>query len=101
MDGRYSTISKTTKISEFPAGFVTDNESLKLLIDRITILQKQVYQNIKDTENTYAPTSNKYQDLAYMVDKNLWQLRIHLQKPGSSGQDLPWTAQQGRDRAGQ
>ena len=94
VDGRYSTIAKTTKIPDFPAGYVTDNESIKLLIDRVTVLQKEVYAYIKETEDYDAPTSNKLQDLAYAVDKNLWQLRIHLQKPGGLGQDLPYAPMQ-------
>lgn len=100
IDGRHSTVAKTSNIPEPPAGYVTDNESLKLLIDRVTIFQKEVYQGIKDTEDSDAPTSNKLQDLAYQVDKNLWQLRVHLKKPGSTGEDLPWKDKQGRDRAG-
>lgn len=98
VDGRYSTIAKTTAIPDFPGGFVTDNESLKLLIDRVTVLQKEIYTDIRETNDSDPVTSNKMQDLAYGVDKNLWQLRIHLQKPGGNGQDLPWSGQQTRDR---
>ena len=101
VDGRYSTIARTSTIPEMPAGYVTDNESLQLLIDRVTVFQKNVYRYIRDTQDSDPPTSNKYQYLAYDVDHNLWQLRIHLKKPGSLGQDLPWAAQQSRNRAGQ
>ena len=99
VDGRYATIARTTTIPEFPAGYITDNESIKLLVDRVTVLQKEVYRDIRETEQSDPPTSNNLQDLAYEVDKNLWQLRIHLKKPGSLGEDLPWVGQQGRDRA--
>ncbi|MDQ2746686.1 MAG: DNA starvation/stationary phase protection protein [Acidobacteriota bacterium] len=98
VDGRYSTIAKTTAIPDFPGGYVTDNESLKLLLDRVGVFQKEVYQDIRDTEDTDAPTSNKLQDLAYGVDKSLWKLRIHVQKPGGTGEDLPFANQEGRDR---
>ena len=96
IDGRYSTIAKTTTLPDLPAGYVTDNDSIKLQIDRVTILQKEVYKDIDLTEKSDPVTSNQLQDLAYGIDKNLWQLRIHLQKPGSLGQDLPWAAQQTR-----
>lgn len=56
---------------------------------------------MRDVNDTDPVTSNKYQDLLYDVDHTPWQLRIRLKKPGSLGQDLPWAAQQGRDRAGQ
>ena len=100
VDGRYSTIARTSSLPEMPGGYLTDNESLKLLIDRVTVFQKEVYKDIRDLNDTDPPTSNKYQDLAYDVDHNLWQLRIHLKQPGGLGQDLPWAAQQGRDRTG-
>ncbi len=101
VDGRYATIAKTSTIPDPPAGYQTDNESLKMLIDRVTVLQKQVYESIRATNESDPPTSNKFQDLAYGVDKNLWQLRVFLKKPGGPGQDLPWKGQQGRDRAGE
>ena len=82
VDGRYSTIASTTRLAELPAGYLTDDHSIKLLLDRVTVLQKEIYQLIGETEASDPPTSNKLQDLAYSVDKNLWQLRSHLQKPG-------------------
>lgn len=98
VDGRYSTIAKTTNVPDFPGGYVTDDESLKLLFDRVTVLEKEVYIYIRETDQMDPVTSNKLQDLAYGVDKNLWKLRIHLQKPGGEGQNLPWSGQQSRNR---
>lgn len=99
VDGRYSTVAKTSKIPDFPAGYDTDTETLQLLVDRVTAFQKLVYAGIKATDESDAPTSNKLQDLAYEVDKNLWQLRVHVAKPGGGGDTLPYTPQQGRDRS--
>jgi len=96
IDGRYSTIAKTSKLPDLPPGYVTDNDSIKLMIDRVTVLQKEVYADIDATEKSDPVTSNQLQDLAYGIDKNLWQLRIHLQKPGGLGEDLPWVGQQSR-----
>ena len=101
IDGRYRTIAATSTLPDMPSGYITDNESLKLLIDRVTIFQKKTYQSMRGVNDSDPVTSNKYQDLLYDVDHNLWQLRIHLKKPGGLGQDLPWAAQQGRDRTGQ
>ena len=98
VDGRYSTITKTSSLTDFPSGYDTDTESLRLLVERVTAFQKEVYKAIKATEESDPPTSNKFQDLAYAVDKNLWQLRIHLAKPGGTGDALPYSAQQGRVR---
>jgi starvation-inducible DNA-binding protein len=96
VDGRYSTIARTTKLAEMPAGYLTDDHSIKLLLDRVTVLQKEIYQLIGETEGSDPPTSNKLQDLAYSVDKDLWQLRAHLQRPSSRRGDLPWTGHQAR-----
>ena len=96
VDGRYSTIARTTKLAELPAGYLSDDHSIKLLLDRVTVLQKEIYQLIGATEDTDPPTSNKLQDLAYAVDKDLWQLRAHLQRPSSRRGDLPWSGHQGR-----
>lgn len=90
MDGRPSTIVATSKLPDMPAGYETDQQSLQLLIDRLTIFQKDVYRDLKGLEDSDAPSSNKYQDLAHDVDKTLWQLRVHLQQPGSPGDRLPW-----------
>jgi starvation-inducible DNA-binding protein len=90
VDGRFSTIARTTKLAEMPEGYLTDDHSLKLLLDRVSVLQKEIYELMGETESSDPPTANKLQDLAGSVDKNLWQLRAHLQRPSSRRGDLPW-----------
>jgi starvation-inducible DNA-binding protein len=96
VDGRYSTIARTTKLAELPAGYLTDDHSLKLLLDRVTVFQQEIYQLMGETEASDPPTSHKLKDLGYAVDRDLWQLRAHLQRPSSRRGDLPWTGHQGR-----
>jgi starvation-inducible DNA-binding protein len=100
VDGRSSTIARTTRLAELPAGYLTDDHSLKLLLDRVTVLQKEIYELIGETEGSDPPTSNRLQDLAYAVDKDLWQLRAHLQRPSSRRGDLPWSRHQAADPSG-
>ena len=95
VDGRFATVVKTTKIAAMPAGYISDQQSLQLLIDRVTTLQKEVYSSLRALEESDPPTSNLMQELAHATDKNLWQLRVHLQKPGSLGDALPFTNEQG------
>ncbi len=64
------------------------------------MLQKAIYDLIGETEASDPPTANKLQDLAYSVDKNLWQLRAHVQKPSSRRGDLPWYRYQGSEPSG-
>jgi starvation-inducible DNA-binding protein len=101
VDGRFSTIARTTKLAELPPGYLTDDQSIKLLLDRVSVLQKEIYEVIGETEQSDPPTASKLQDLAYSVDKNLWQLRAHLQRPSSRRGDLPWVRQQTPDSSGQ
>jgi starvation-inducible DNA-binding protein len=100
VDGRISTIARTTKLAELPEGYLTDDHSLKLLLDRVSVLQTEIYELIGETEGGDPPTSNKLQDLAYSVDKDLWQLRAHLQRPSSRRGDLPWFRYQGSEPSG-
>jgi DNA-binding ferritin-like protein len=83
-----------------PEGYLTDDHSIKLLLDRVTVLQKEIYELIGETEQSDPPTANKLQDLAYSVDKNLWQLRAHVQKPSSRRGDLPWYRYEGSEPSG-
>jgi DNA-binding ferritin-like protein len=101
VDGRTSTIARATKLAELPEGYLTDDHSLKLLLDRVTVLQKEIYELIGQAEGSDPPTSNKLQNLAYSVDKDLWQLRAHLQRPSSRRGDLPWVRQQAQGLLGQ
>ena len=100
VDGRFSTIASTTRLAELPDGYLTDDHALKLLLDRVTVFQKEVYELIGKTEASDPPTSNKLQDLAHAVDKDLWQLRAHIQKPSSRRGDLPWIGYQAHDPSG-
>jgi starvation-inducible DNA-binding protein len=100
VDGRFSTVASTTKLAELPDGYLTDDHALKLLLDRVTAFQKEVYELIRETGDGDPPTGNRLQDLAYAVDKDLWQLRAHLQKPSSRRGDLPWSRYQAPDLSG-
>ena len=93
VDGRLSTIASTTELAEMPEGYLADDRSLKLLLDRVTVLQKEVYELIGETGAGDPPTSHTLKELARAVDKDLWQLRAHLQKPSSLRGDLPWGRQ--------
>ncbi len=66
-----------------PAGYLRDDDTLRLLITRLTLLQTEVYEDISKTEQSDEPTSNLLQELAHDLDYNLWQLRVHLKRPGS------------------
>lgn len=78
-DGRPSTVVNTADLEEFPAGFLTDKHVLELMTNRITEVSQRVRQRIQHLSPVDEVTSNKLQDLSYELDKQVWQLRAHMQ----------------------
>jgi len=59
-------------------------------LSRLAALPHRLVERVAighETEQSDPTTSNKLQDLAYSVDKNLWQLRAHIERPGGLGDD--------------
>lgn len=96
-DGRPVAVARQSRLEAFPAGYVSDGESLRLLIARLITLQEETYRALRELEDTDPPTSNQ---LAFHVDKNLWQLRAHLMKPAVGGGRLPWADKKGGEPRG-
>ncbi|GAB4017423.1 Dps family protein [Spirosoma koreense] len=79
-DGRTETIVKTANLPQFPAGFLSDRQVLAIMTERIFTIAKRVRQRVESTsKNGDEVTSNKFQDLSYMLDKQVWQFRVHMQ----------------------
>lgn len=79
-DGRTATIVETANLPKFPAGFLSDRQVLEIMTERIHMIAKRVRQRIERTgKNGDEVTSNKFQDLSYELDKQVWQFRVHMQ----------------------
>ena len=79
-DGRTDTIVQTVNLPNFPAGFLSDKQVLELMTERIFTVAKRVRQRIESTGKVGDEvTSNKFQDLSYELDKQVWQFRVHMQ----------------------
>lgn len=79
-DGRTETIVQTASLPKFPAGFLSDRQVLEIMTERIFTIAKRVRQRVESTaKNGDEVTSNKFQDLSYMLDKQVWQFRVHMQ----------------------
>jgi starvation-inducible DNA-binding protein len=100
VDGRPAAVARQSRLEAFPAGYVTDSGSLRLLIARLTTLQEETYRALRELEDTDPPTRNQLQELAFHIDKNLWQLRAHLMKPAVEGGRLPWADRKGGEPRG-
>jgi starvation-inducible DNA-binding protein len=79
-DGRTETIVQTANLPKFPAGFLSDKQVLDIMTERIFTIAKRVRQRIESTGKVGDEvTSNKFQDLSYELDKQVWQFRVHVQ----------------------
>ncbi len=79
-DGRTQTIAQTNGLPAFPSGYLSDRQVLEIMTDRIYTVAKRVRQRIESTsKNGDDVTSNKFQDLSYELDKQVWQFRSHMQ----------------------
>ncbi|WP_461151803.1 Dps family protein [Spirosoma pulveris] len=79
-DGRPETIVQTANLPKFPAGFLSDRQVLDIMTERIFTIAKRVRSRVESTaKNGDEVTSNKFQDLSYMLDKQVWQFRVHMQ----------------------
>jgi len=79
-DGRTDMIVQTVNLPKFPAGFLSDRQVLEIMTERIFTIAKRVRQRIESTSKIGDEvTSNKFQDLSYELDKQVWQFRVHMQ----------------------
>ncbi|MBN8822206.1 MAG: DNA starvation/stationary phase protection protein [Spirosoma sp.] len=79
-DGRTETITQTANLPKFPAGPLSDRQVLEIMTERIYTIAKRVRARIDSTgKNGDEVTSNKFQDLSYLLDKQVWQFRVHMQ----------------------
>lgn len=79
-DGRVSTIAQSANLAPFPAGPLADRQVLELMTERIFTIAKRVRARIdSSSKNGDEVTSNKFQDLSYELDKQVWQFRVHMQ----------------------
>lgn len=79
-DGRTEVIVQTVNLPKFPEGFLSDKQVLEIMTERIFTVAKRVRQRVESTGKIGDEvTSNKFQDLSYELDKQVWQFRVHMQ----------------------
>jgi starvation-inducible DNA-binding protein len=89
-DGRPQTIVRISPLGVYPQGYVSDDQAIKLEIDRLTKITKNTSQRIERLSKIDPVGENMLQDIEYTLEKDLWQMRIHVQKPGGTGESLPY-----------
>ena len=79
-DGRTDIIVQTVNLPKFPEGYLSDKQVLEIMTERIFTVAKRVRQRVESTGKIGDEvTSNKFQDLSYELDKQVWQFRVHMQ----------------------
>ena len=79
-DGRTDVIVQTINLPKFPAGFLSDEQVLEIMTEKIFTVAKRVRQRIESISKVGDEvTLNKFQDLSYELDKQVWQFRVHMQ----------------------
>lgn len=78
-DGRANTIVRTSRIPEFPGGFVDDAQVIQWFAQYYRVTSDEIAQAIKATEDKDATTSNLLQEVQHAIDKYQWQMRAMIQ----------------------
>lgn len=78
-DGRASTIVRTSRIAEFPGGFVDDAQVIQWFAQYYRVTSDEIAQGIKATNDSDPTTSNLLQEVQHAIDKYQWQMRAMIQ----------------------
>lgn len=78
-DGRANTIVRTSRIPEFPGGFVDDAQVIQWFAQYYRVTSDEIAQAIKATEDKDPTTSNLLQEVQHAIDKYQWQMRAMIQ----------------------
>lgn len=78
-DGRANTIVRTSRIPEYPAGFVDDAQVIGWFARNYKVTSDEIGQGIKASEDKDPTTSNLLQEVQHAIDKYQWQMRAMIQ----------------------
>lgn len=77
-EGRLSSISQHSELPEFPAGFVSDQTVLELLLDRIERVAQSSREAQQAVAENDAVTEDLFLALIHDLEKQAWMVRSHL-----------------------
>jgi len=78
-DGRANTIVRTSRIPEYPGGFVDDAQVIGWFARNYKVTSDEIGQGIKASEDKDPTTSNLLQEVQHAIDKYQWQMRAMIQ----------------------
>ncbi|AGY56415.1 Dps family protein [Gloeobacter kilaueensis] len=91
-DGRPQTVVRTSPLGEYPAGYVSDEQAIRIEVDRLSKITKNTLARIERLAEPDPVGQNLLQEIEYTLEKHLWQMRIHFARPGGTGDGLPYTS---------
>lgn len=78
-DGRANTIVRTSRVPEYPGGFIDDAQVIAWFARYYKVVSDEVGQGIKASEDGDPTTSNLLQEVQHAIDKYQWQMRAMIQ----------------------
>jgi starvation-inducible DNA-binding protein len=90
-DGRAITIVATSKLPEFPGGFVDDAQVIQFFTYQYETVGQRIHQRISDVEKVDPSSANLLQEIETNIEKYQWQMRAFIQntpKDPNTGFDL-------------
>ncbi|MEA1086336.1 DNA starvation/stationary phase protection protein [Sphingomonas sp. CD22] len=90
-DGRANTIVRTSRIPEYPGGFVDDAQVIQWFARYYRVTSDEIGQGIKASEDKDPTTANLLQEVQHAIDKYQWQMRAMIQPTptdSNTGSDL-------------
>ncbi len=90
-DGRAITIVATSRLPEFPGGFVDDAQVIQFFTYQYETVGQRIHQRINDIEKVDPSSANLLQEVETNIEKYQWQMRAFIQntpKDPNSGFDL-------------
>ena len=76
VDGRPSTVTRTSTLTPFPGGFVRDSEAIDLISDRLDTIALHTRERMKRVSDLDPVAENIMQDLIEGFEHDLWQIRV-------------------------
>ncbi|MBC6609596.1 DNA starvation/stationary phase protection protein [Hymenobacter sp. BT507] len=79
IDGRTGVVAATANLDGYPSGYLSDQQVLILMTERLNTVAKRVRQRIEHLGKVDETTSNLLQELSYTLDKHVWKFRVMMQ----------------------
>ena len=71
-DGRTGTVARTTGLPEFPAGWVSDADTVRTIFETVDVAVRRLRPRIDETEKTDPVTQDLFIEIARALEQARW-----------------------------